>query len=269
MDTDQLTDPRTWRMVAEIERRRLTAMLYSTTRSASREMREYPLSDDGGDGPWLRSLEEAVYDHSLMLSDFDRVSLIIDTHAFSIIPAEAASHAETLFAAAFPDEASGMTLVRCPLGVDNAMLVMGLRNDVAGFLRRTFPEAGLWHRLAITVRFFAARSSAGGNGSRLYAILRGNAVDIVALDRNRLLGAMTHQITEPIDAAYYIMATLRRLGLDPMADELFIGGDTDARNAAMGILRNYVNHVMPVILPASAGNDPIIPFDLKILPLCE
>lgn len=264
-DNTKLTDAATWRMALRIDADGLTALLYNTAEIADRDVRTFRFDPAGGER--LKLLTATVYDNPLLLSDFGRVSVIMTTPYISLLPSAAADLAPQLLHA---DPVTDEVIVNT-LRVEDVILAMKLPRDEVAFLRRTFPDADLRHRLSILIDYFGSRFTAGGNGRRLYAIVNDTTVDIVVMDRRSLVHAVSHPISSPMDAAYFIMALFKQSGMDAMNDEIFIGGVTSGRNRVMDTLRTYVNHVMPVIIPGSVSHPAVsdLHFDLQILPLCE
>lgn len=218
----------------------------------------------------LKALESAVYDHQRLLDRYARTYVTIDTRLVSVIPAQAAPQALPLLRLALPGEEVHEAVV-CKPATDNAVVAVGLRREAAAFLRRTFPEAQLHHPLELLATYFSSRFTAGGNGRRIYVNVRRGVADILVLDRSELLHAVSyHHTGAAMDTAYYTFATLRTLRIDPMDVEVFVAGETAARNAVMGVLREYAAMVMPVIIsPAMTGTMAAdLPLDMKILPLC-
>ena len=217
----------------------------------------------------LKALEGAVYDHQRLLDCYGRTYVTLDTRLVSVIPAQAAPQALPLLRLALPGEDVHEAVV-CKPATDNAVVAVGLRREAAAFLHRTFPEAQIHHPLELLATYFTSRFTAGGNGRRIYVNVRRGVADILVLDRAELLHAVSYRTGAAMDTAYYTFATLRSLSIDPMAVEIFVAGETAARNAVMGVLREYAATVMPVIIsPAVTGTMAAdLPLDMKILPLC-
>ena len=264
-DNTRLTDAALWRMALRIDAGGLTALLYNTADSSERDVRTFRFDPSGGKS--LDLLTATVYDNPLLLSDFGRVSVIVTTPYMSLIP----SAAEDMAVRILDADVDGDAVIVNDLKVEGAKLAMKLPREEVSFLHRTFPDADIRHRLSVLIDYFGARFTAGGNGRRLYAIVNADSVDIVVMDRRSLVHAVTHPISAPMDAAYFIMALFQQSGMDVMNDEMFIGGITSGRNEVMDTLRTYVNHVMPVIIPVSVSHPAVsdTDFDLQILPLCE
>lgn len=261
-DNTRLTDAALWRMALRIGSDGLTALLYSTADSSNWDVRTFRFDPAGGKR--LELLTATVYDNPLLLSDFGRVSIVLTTPYIAVIPSQAEPMASQLLNA----EADDAVIVNT-LGVPGTVLAMRLPRDEVSFIRRTFPDAELRHSLAVMIDYFGARATAGGNGRRLYAVVSAAGVDIIVMDRRTLVQAVSHHVTSAMDAAYYAMALFKQTGMDAMYDEIFIGGDTAVRNEVMDILRTYVNHVMPVIIPGSVSRRGVSDLSLQILPLCE
>lgn len=218
---------------------------------------------------WLEKLEEAIYDTPELLGDFASVAIIVDTADFTLIPLEAESQAQLLFDMAVVGSEM-MDRVMCPIYPSNTLLVMGLRHEFARFLRRTFPDAKIYHPLQLLGEYFGARFTAGGNGKRLYATLHKENAYLAVFDRKNLRGSVRREVKDPMDAVYYIISMLNSLQMNLMEDEVFVAGETSSRNSVMKILRDYIVHVMPVIVTESLETLPQdAPFDMKIIRLCE
>ena len=264
-DNTRLTDAALWRMALRVDTNGLTALLYNTADNAERDVRSFRLDPAGGRR--LDLLTATIYDNPLLLSDFGRVSVVVTTPYMALIPSAAADVAVRILGADADDDA----VIVNDLRVEGTKLAMKLPREEVSFIRRTFPDADIRHRLAVLIDYFGARFTAGGNGRRLYAIVNADSVDIVVMDRRSLVHAVSHDISSPMDAAYFIMALFQQSGMDAMNDEMFVGGSTSGRNEVMETLRTYVNHVMPVIIPGSVSHPAVsdLHFDLQILPLCE
>lgn len=270
IDRDLIKEPRLWRLALRLDSRALHVMLYNVVEDNSLIYRSIPL--DSAAPSMLRALEDAVYDNPALLSDFSRIDCVIETPNMLIVPTDldTADLRYKMMAEAHPDF-SGEVL-SCPLQGLGMTILMGIENELLGFLRRTFNNPRIHHHLAPLCRYFHSKSRMGNTG-KMYANFHDSHIDLIAFGKDSLTLANTFEYREPIDAVYYIMACRRQLALDPSSDELFLAGDSSAREAVTPTLREYLAYVMPVIFPSAmfrAGHDALrAPFDLIILPLCE
>lgn len=270
IDREMIKEPRLWRLCLRLDSRTLHVMLYNMVEDNSLIYRKISL-DEAADSP-LKALEEAIYDNPALLSDFSRVDCVIDTAIRITVPnpLDTAEIHTALMKEAHPDFAG--EIISCPLhGLDTTIL-MGVEQNIIGFLRRTFNNPAIHHHLAPLCRYFRGKSRLGNTG-KMYANFHNSRLDLIAFGNDTITLANTFEYREPADAVYYILACRRMLGLNANDDELFLSGDNDAREAVTPILRKYLAYVMPVIFPSSmfrAGRDAMLaPFDLIVLPLCE
>jgi len=220
----------------------------------------------------LKALEDAVYDNPLLLADFGHVNCVLSSQQVIVAPVEAADEPDAhvaLMKASFPGWSGEIIVDKVP--ASNAVILTGVDREIAGFLRRTFFNPVLSGRLAVLSRYFLT-SSRRVNAARCLVNLRRGSLDIIAVDRGRLLMANTFEFTTETDAVYYILAARRQVWLDD--SELLISGDQDWRERLMPSLRRFVAAVMPVIFPSDmfrAGGREAMnsPFELIVLPLCE
>ncbi len=272
--------PRLCRLALQVEAGALRAVVWSTVEDSS--LRNFSLPLDPTLAP-AKALEEAVYAAPVLLSDFAGVDIVMRTGAYTLVPAD--TDADTALAVAdycrLTSDADG-TPARSEVRTDSAddfgsKLVWTLPADLAHFLARTFRNPRMHCHMAPLLRYFGRKNLLGNTG-KVYAHFHGNGtareVDIVAVGADgRLAAAVTHPCPADNDALYYIMATLRYAGLDPVTDEILVCGDPAARDAIMPLLRRYAAYVMPVIFPSAAlrsGREAFnAPFPLVILPLCE
>lgn len=269
LESELIGNPLHWRLALGISSTELEIVAHSPSEDNSLIHRHIDL-DSTAPTP-LQALEKAVYDTPLLLLDFGRISCVIDTPQTIVAPPEVADDAEAaleLMEMSFPGYVSETAV--SPLGASNAVLVSGYDIETASFLRRTFFNTTLAPRLEPLCRYFLGVSRRV-NTPRMFVNAGPRAIDIVAVDRGRLLVANTFRYDTPDDAAYYVMAIRRDA---PLSDcELLVSGQPAARDTLMGLLRRFVPGVMPVIFPSEmfrAGREAMnCPFELIVQPLCE
>ena len=267
---DLVPRPDLWQLLLRLSSRAVDVLLYSPIENNSLIYRSIPLDVDASTP--LKAIEEAIYNNPLLLCEFNRISVIVETKTFMAVPPEVTAEEDrsALLKAAFADF-EGKVYANS-LGSTNAMMVFGLDADVAGFLERTFFNVGIYNYLSPLCKYFVA-SGKRANTRRVYANLRADAVDLIAVDHAEVLMVNTMAYRDPMDAVYYVLASFHSLGLDPMDTELLVVRAAAASDEIVSILRNHISSVMPVIFPSvmfKAGKDAMkAPFDLIVLPLCE
>ena len=222
--------------------------------------------------PTLKALEEAVYASSWLLSDFERVSILVDTPDVTFVP-EAFGDDGIMAAASTAQLAGDGRKVLTDKGC-RPSTVWSIDEGVHNFLQRTFPTASIAHVLRPLLCYLGSQASRG-NRRKIYAHFdSGRRLDIMVYDAaGEPVFVSSKTADNEKDALYYIMATAQTTGFDAEADQLMLCGDSKRRHAVMPLLRRYVRHVMPLIFPsrlANAGHEVFeAPFPLIIMPLCE
>lgn len=224
-------------------------------------------------GSSVRGLEEAVYDNPLLTADFGRVDVLIDTNRFFLLPADEVADAEGYMRRLYPEDTTETPLeaIVNVIEPNGAAFVMAADRDVARFVRRTWGNPAITHRLAALARYHSLRSHLGNSGKMHVRLHPDNRTDIIALGHRGIMLANTYETRSAEDAVYYTLAAARHLGYDNDADRIFASGDRALRDAYITAMRRFVPFVMPEIQPASlpANGTDKTPFELLILPLCE
>lgn len=208
-------------------------------------------------------LEEAVYTSPVLLSEYSMVDVVADSDRFVIVPAELAADKVAVgeLTQRIWHDASDEDLTIDICG--SAAFVSLLDKSLVGFVGRTFMRAAIHHRLAMLTSFFMSLS-APVNRVKLYAHFAGpSRVDIVALTAEGLLMANSFDCEAMTDAVYYIMACVKDCGFDELEDEMIVCGDQPSCAAATDVLRQYINSVMPLLLPVSDSNTAFELLNLK------
>lgn len=212
----------------------------------------------------IRIIEEAVYAYPVLLGDYNLTDVIVDGSEFSLVPDEIASDDKALASVVgslWPDVSlADVSVEKLPRGYS---MVFVPDKSVAGFIRRTFSKPRLRHRLAALIRLLCRQSRPVGNLKMYVNISASGRLDIVVVSADTLMMANSFDCADSNDYLYYIMAAVKDCGFDALEDELLVCGDSKICGSLIGILRKYVNSVMPLILPA----DTISPFELEIIKL--
>lgn len=268
--SDKIDRPEIRNLLLRISRSALDVVIYSVVEDNSLIYHRFEL-DTASPSP-LGAIQNIIYDHPAILSDFRRVYCVIETLDYTIVPSqcELPEARKLLFDTAFPGNKLEMTAGET--GTSNALVLSGMEPELRRFINRTFQRVSIVSHIAALCRY-AALNASHGNKVKMMANIRRNSLDVVVTDGRRLLLANTFAYQKPDDAVYYLLATRQRLGLDARNDELILAGDHAAREILTPILRNFVARVMPIIFPPQmfrAGKDAmLVPFELITLPLCE
>lgn len=215
------------------------------------------------------AVEEAIYANPLLPAQpFNRVDIILRPDRFQIV-----------------DEATGRdpaaidTLLELVAGTeelpavladkvtDAYRMLIALPPMLEKFLHRTFDRAHIRGHLSVLAEYFH-RQSRQGNCNKIYAVIHGSRLDVLAFAPAGLQAANSYVCPSINDAAYYILVLAKMLNFSVETDHLLVAGDSSLRASLLSHLRQFAANAMPAILPAEAGavNAPV---HLQILPLCE
>lgn len=262
--------PELWTLLMAVGDDSLQYILFSRAQENSLHYGHVPLPH-GHD--YLHTLENAVYDHPLLLDDYHEVKIVTASPHFLILPPDTAAQDDDtrrLLEAAFPDDNGDMCCCKLPQSqVDMAFF---LPRGVLGFLNRTFNLAPVLHHLyPLCEHFFGLNE--GSNIKRMFVDVHEHNLDMVVYDRGRLFMANTFPFRNGDDAAFLVLHAWQECQLDTASDELQLAGTKAMRETLAPRLREYIRYVMPAIFPAAAltiGHDALsAPLDLILLATCE
>lgn len=268
LDKELVDDTTICNMMMRIGAERIDVVVYSVVADSTLIYRSYPLAQHM---QGIKGLEEIVYDNPLLLCEFRKTYILVDTPDYMIIPdGMVETDAHEAFAVLHPGYDGSVN--QADMATRNASVVYGVGRELQGFLHRTFPTAAVCSHIVPLVRYFASKPGRG-NSRRMICNFRASAVDVIIIDGNSLLQANTFCSRTPMDAVYYILACRSAHKLDPYGDEVLLAGDQSVREEVTPVLRTYISRVMPAIFPPQmfrAGKESMLaPFDLIVTPLCE
>lgn len=264
LDKDLIAQPHLWRLVMLVGPTRLEVLMLPPVESEEAVYRSISL--DGEAESQSKAVEDAIYANPLLLSDFKSVTCLVDTPSAMAVPTEISpADYDLLCGKAFGvDDPS---VVVSPTGTDTAVMLMSVDARLRGFVSRTFYNVRFAHHLAPLCRYLAAVN--GEAGVRLYALLRSDAVDVVALDGRRLLCVNTFECGAAADAVYYILAVARLLGIEEREGRIVTGGQgpmaTEAEQMLDGFMQGRETLSMPLLKFRYPSGGEEIPLQM----LCE
>lgn len=263
--------PELWTMHLWLSEQSISYTLF--TRAQDNSLTWGTIALDMSFGDYLKSLENCIYDHPLLLKPYGTVRVVCESSRFAVLPAEVAADddlAAEVFAASIPDADGDVAL--CTMPRCGAAIAFELPRGTKGFLQRTFFNSPIVHSLMPLCEYYASKQQQTSL-QRMFLHLDAERMRICIFGKGRLLMANVFDYRNPDDAAFYVLNAWQSFGLDPLADEVQMAGDKPQRDQLTPILRKYINYVMPTIFPAAAmriGHDAVkAPYPLILLALCE
>ncbi len=270
---DLVADPALRRLALLVSPSGVDVAISSRVRDNELIYRRIPYPD--GSDP-VKALEEAVYDNPLLTADFGKIDVVFDTPRFFVMAAEEATPDEVRrrIDMLWPPENLDFELepLICPIEADRTVLVCAVPRKLVSFVRRTFNNPGIVHRMAALARYYALKNHLGNSG-KMHVRLSPGRTDVIAFGRSGLLLANTFATNSAEDAAYYTVAATRHLGYDNDTDRILASGDRELRDAYVTSMRRFISFVMPDIFPSAltrlGAEASTVPFEMLVPALCE
>lgn len=223
-------------------------------------------------GNYLKAAENAIYDNPVLLNDYKKVRIMVESQHFMILPEAFADEldAQDAFEVMFPDMEGDFAL--CALPRCGVHIAYEMPKGLLGFLQRTFNMPPVVHHLYPLMEHFKHQDE-HRTGACMHLNLHPERIDLLIVRDRALVMANSFPCTDAANAIYYALNAWQSFGLDANKNELFVTGGKPLRDAAIPTLRKYINYVMPSIFPAAAlriGQDAVkAPLELILLALCE
>ena len=227
-------------------------MLHNEMIADSLICRSIDLANYTTDDEYLSVLENAIYDNSLLLSEFKRVNVSVDSRKYIFLPPGYGNDddARKAFDVAFPDSDGDFVVSR---GYNcNTDVAFMLPKGVYQFLRRTFCNVPVRLHLEVLCSYFRGKTNTSTISKEVVFIRDRGVIDVCAFKHGRLQFANTFVCRTNDDVIFYTLAVWNMLGFDARSDEIQIAGDKSVRIAIMPRLREHVTYVVPVMMPPAA-----------------
>ena len=267
----ELRRPELWTLALAIHAHKIDFLIYCDEEAESLKWGSVPLDAQSAGSP-LKAIEDVVYDNPVLLSPFKKVSILIHSEQFMLMPAAVGN-----------DDESALTMMEtlygddheycfAPVGNTGATIGFATPEGVQAFLQRTFGNPTISHAIAPLCAYEHSRLQPL-QLPRMVLAFEGNKMHACAFRQQSLVLANSFTVRSATDAVYFAMHLWQNLGMDVMNHELHLAGDKAMREAVAPLLRKYINYVMPIIFPAAAlrlGKDSLkAPLNLVMLALCE
>lgn len=265
----EIQRPELWTLIVRVGMSAVKFILYNDAEENSLISRELPLNIGAGD--YLKALENCIYDNPVLLQDFKKVAVLVESSHFVLLPNNMADDDVMQEVMDYVYANDGGDRDVCNMINGKVSVAYALNKGVIAFLRRTFYNPDIVHQLVPLVRYSCEKSEKSSI-AKMFVHVADDCMDVCVCRKGELLMANTFGYRSIDEAAYYILNVWQNLGLDVYSDELQISGEKTVREQLMPQLRKYISYVMPIIFPASAmkiGQDAIkAPFDLILLSQC-
>ncbi|MDE6352116.1 MAG: DUF3822 family protein [Muribaculaceae bacterium] len=278
LTADMISDPQAYRLdvcIGSVENPVVDFAIYSPDVANSLIYKSIPLTTDE-DSINVESLSEAIYNNPLLLSDFQRVSVIVRSSHYMLVPlplADDSEMIERLLRERFSKVNDETAIIVNKLPKLNAAIVFGVEPGIFNLLNRAFNNPPIYsHFYPLLTYFNDLRES--GNYEATFFNVTPNALDVVLFknETNNLDTVRIIPFRSINDAAYYAIS-YQTMTSGNLQGNILISGSRDTRMQLVSQLKQFVDTVMPVVFPSQIFKlgraSMTMPFELAVMPLCE
>ncbi len=250
----EIADTGLWRLVADISACGMSAWLKRTDEPGLPARQVMSVSFGSDESSMLKDIENAVYDHPLILDDFS-ADFIITTPKTIWIPTEVTDITDAdrkCVEQLWPANPEGDFFTdSCGEAACLYLLTPGLK----AFLGRTFPGIRIVSHQSVLLENF---NRLNDDGMRLNVNIRDGEADFILTEGKRLLGAVTHGWLTSADVAWHALNLLRGVDADPLKTRLLLSGDgtphvVECRNELTQTMRSHMASAMLAPVSHVAG----------------
>lgn len=260
IDNSMVPHPRQCRLAMSVERERISVVIADSlqepgSRLLCRDIHlPFEVKDSDSILPAVAAIENAVYENPALLADYDSTFVSIDSGMWVVVPQAAVDEDmdEAIAISSLPQEKTiRTTAVRCPVEGSGTVLVSLLPSEISGFLQRTFNNPSICHPLQLLTTHFARTARLNGAPTMHAHFRSGRRMDIIVLDGTVLMLANTFSYHDPMDAVYYLLASVSTLGLDAADVQLRLSGEPSSRQELVPLISPHIPSVMAAVFPAA------------------
>lgn len=137
------------------------------------------------------------------------------------------------------------------LAGEKEKLVFGIEKEMYAFLSRSFFNPRFFHHLSLPFNYWKKQSALSLSG-QMYVLLNRKTIDICCFKNGEAVFVNSFSYHHADDVLYFIACTWRQVELNQLKDRLYLFGSPDYKPVLTDKLRNYIQYVSDMELPADA-----------------
>lgn len=260
-----IAQPHLWELILGVSEQQLDIGIFPPVDNEPPIFAKIGLPTDTSD--YLKTLQDSIYDNPLLLSDFKRVKCLISSKDFLFIPnIEDEKSQEILFQSSFADCDDFMAET---LKEGNEKMLFGINSDITAFLKRTYFNMQISHRLIPLINYFRSLSAEDGTSTWIYK--HEKETDIIIFKGKKLIFSNTFVTNSPTDILYYLAAIKKEYS--PEDSKFYFGDENKDLTQTYTDLKRYIPELSLIYPPArlmKAGRVITeIPLSLTAAYICE
>jgi len=229
--------------------------------------------------PWQDQVIQIFGQHAFLASPlWKEVMVVVSTTHFTLIPDQIFSadllpeYQKLLFQ---PFSGEKLATRKHENGYINVYTIDGALEE---WLNLTFSQKPvIVHQTSALIEAFLAKQVKDNSELTMLVQVEPKYIIVLVKRNNQLLFCNLYNISAETDIAYFVLLTMKELGMNPEKESLSIYGQADPDNNAFKTLARYIRHIAPGDLPTNlhfaSDFGQVIPsyrhFDIYGLPLCS
>ncbi len=198
--------------------------------------------------PYIKRLEDIFYDHEGLVNDYHSCTILIDNVDTILCPTDIASD-EQMAKLMLKEQNRTFSGDVLSVQIDNdTTLLSGVQMGLLAFFQRSYYMPTLTHSFVPLIRQFSTPES------RLNVTIIRDKVYIIGSDRHGLSMVNALPLRAVDTTAYYVLNAWQSNSYDQLKDELFLSGDVALLDKLQARLKQYIQNVMPAVLPTNILN---------------
>lgn len=192
---------------------------------------------------WAEKLIERISKEELLLSPFRKVKWMFESPWVCLVPNTLflPEKAETYFNFNLPG-LSGLKIFYRTVGGTDVTCVFGIPESIVDFSVKVFQFPVFYHQ---SIPFIETSLMQTGiaSGQKVYITMYADFLDLLVLEKEKLLLYNTFPFTTASDALYFVMLAFDRLNLDREKAVVSLSGQVQKKSEFTELLRKYVKNI--------------------------
>jgi len=201
------------------------------------------------------NLREAFRESDILLNDYRRAIICIDSPTLVLPIDEAESDLETMYRFAYPNT-EGLSIESYLMPALNVVVAYAINKDLRTVLDDNFADVRLLPLMAPTWEFLM-RKNMNGNTKKLFVYFHDGKMEACAFNRNRFTFVNSFDGADAHDAVYFALGVWKQLGFNSNEDELHFMGSTPEKEWFVEELHQFIRKVYPLNPAAEFNQAPV------------
>lgn len=220
------TDLTTCMLFMNVGHEQLAYTIYNPAKRCFISLKSYYFETGRIANKVLEILEQCFDTDKMLYIDFKEIRLSFDYPEFTLVPAEKYDKKlKSRYLSLLYPEQPDQVFLRDPVRKPNAVNVYSLNKNVAGYLKKEFGKAHIYHSETAVLNTLMQQKETAEH--RVYVRVLPKRITLTILSGDRLLMMQPYAIHHEMDALYYVLNAINQFNLPFGKTEIRLYGDID------------------------------------------